>query len=830
MSTLIELLEDAARRYGEHPALVLRTGLRDERWSYERLWQASGAVAACLRHAHGLREGERVLLCAPNQPRLVAALLGTMRARLVPVPLDPFTTPEFAAHVAADTGAVLCIAGQPLELPGVAQLALAQLPVDGAPAAALEPPAPADIAEIVYTSGTTGRPKGVVLTHANIWSNVLAAEQLIPHADRWRLISLLPLSHMLEQTVGLYAQLRHGSTMVYGVAHHPAAIGKAMRRYHVSALVVVPQVLVHMLQALEQEVARRGMRAWWNLQQRVAARLPMAARRVLWRRVLRELGGALEVVMCGGARLPADLAQSWERLGIPVVQGYGATECAPIIASNTMERRVPDSAGRAVAGVELRLATDGEVQVRGPSVTPGYWRNDEATRAAFTPDGWYRTGDLGEIDAAGDLYLKGRLKDMVVLPSGLNVFLEDLEGALGRQPGVRACIVLDVPRPAGGRAFTGVVIGECTETAMHAANTHLAPHQHLSALLPWDGADFPRTTLGKVKRAEVRAWLERSGAAQAAAAGAPAAAETPAAKLAQLLSEVSGVEAQRIRPETSLAADLALDSLARVELALAIEARLGVVLDDGMLGDLQTVAQLTELLGRDPGTAPRAAFPEWPLRAPARALRALLQRLLLFPLHALLARPFRVLRRDALRALDLPALFIANHASHADTVSILRALPPQVRGRLAVAAAADYFYRYRAIGWLTSLLLNTFPFSREGAVRASLERCGELADRGWSVLIYPEGTRSPSGALLPFKSGIGLLACGLGVPIVPVAVLGGHDVLPKGRRLPRPAPMRVLFGTALRLPPDCAPADAVARLHQAVAALMRAAANPGGDA
>jgi len=826
MSTLVELLENAARQYTDHPALVLRAGLRDERWSYQRLWQASGAVAAYLRQTRGLREGARVLLCAPNQPRLVAALLGTMRARLIPVPLDPFTTAEFAAHVARDTEAALFIAGRPLELPGVAQLALAQLPLEGEPAPAIEPPAPGDIAEIVYTSGTTGRPKGVVLTHANIWMNMLAADQLIAHANRWRLLSLLPLSHMLEQTVGLYAQLYRGSTVVYGVAHHPAAIGKALRRYHVSAMVVVPQVLVHMLHALEQEVARRGMRWLWNVQQRVAAQLPIAARRVLWHRVLRELGGALEVFMCGGAQLPAELAQSWERLGIPIVQGYGATECSPIIAGNTKEQRVPESAGRAVAGVELRLAQNAEIQVRGASVTPGYWRNDEATRAAFTPDGWYRTGDLGEIDAAGNLYVKGRLKDMVVLPSGLNVFLEDLEGALGQQPGVRACVVLDVPRPAGGRAFTGVVIGECTETAMRAANAHLAPHQRLSALLPWEGEDFPRTTLGKVKRAEVRAWLERSGGAQAAAVRAQSGAEAQTAKLAQLLSEVSGVDAQRITLETRLDADLALDSLSRVELALAIEERFGVVLDDGTLGALETVAQLAALLERDLRTAPRAAFPEWPLHAPARALRALLQRLLLFPLHALVARPFRVLQRDALRTLELPALFVANHASHADTVSIIRALPPRIRSRLAVAAAADYFYRYTAIGWLASLLLNTFPFSREGAVRASLERCGELADRGWSVLIYPEGTRSPSGALLPFKSGIGLLACGLDVPVVPVAVLGGHDVLPKGRRLPRAAPMRVLFGTPLRLPPECAPADAVAQLQQVVAELMRAAATP----
>jgi len=246
------------------------------------------------------------------------------------------------------------------------------------------------------------------------------------------------------------------------------------------------------------------------------------------------------------------------------------------------------------------------------------------------------------------------------------------------------------------------------------------------------------------------------------------------------------------------------------------------VLDDGDLAGVETVAQLAALLERGTDAAQGGELPGWPLRAPARLARAVLQRALLFPLHALLARPFRVHGGERLRALQLPALFIANHASHVDTVSIIRALPRRIRRRLAVAAAADYFYRYVAIGGLTSLVLNTFPFSREGAVRASLEHCGELADRGWSVLLYPEGTRSTSGELLPFKSGIALLASGLGVPVVPIAVLGGHGVLPKGRALPRTGPVRVVFGTPLELPADISPELAVATLRQAVAALLSA--------
>jgi len=815
MSTLVDLVGDAAQAYGERTALVMRAGLRDERWSYVRLWRAVNAVAGYLRQQRGLQPGDRVLVCAPNQPRLVASLLGAMRARLVAVPLDPFTSPDFAARVARDTEAALLIAGRSLEVPGLAQVAIGTLPLEAEPLRAGERPGPGDIAEIVYTSGTTGRPKGVVLTHANIRANTLSADQLTPHSRPWRLLSLLPLSHMLEQTVGLFAQLYRGSTLVYGVTHQPAAVMKALRRYRIVAMVLVPQVMAHMLRALEREAERRGAARRWQLRNRLADHLPLAARRLLWRGLRREMGGALELLMCGGAPLPPELERAWERFGIRVMQGYGVTECSPIIAGNTLVRRVPGSVGRAVAGVQLRLSPQGEVQVQGANVAAGYWRNDEATRAAFTSDGWYRTGDLAEADAAGNVYIKGRLKDMVVLPSGLNVFLEDIEEALRQQPGVRDCVVLDLPRAAGGTVFTAVVIGEGAEEAMRAANARLAQHQRLGAVVAWSGADFPRTGLGKIKRAEVRAWLE-----QRACAPAPAAAETRGAQLTEVLSEVSGVAAPRISPQSHLELDLALSSLSRVELALALEERFGVVLDDGDLAGIETVAQLAALLER--GAAAGGELPGWPLRQPARAARAALQRLLLFPVHALLARPFRVQGGDTLHGLRLPALFIANHASHVDTVSILRALPARIRNRLAVAAAADYFYRYAALGWLASLVLNTFPFSREGAVRASLEHCAELADGGWSVLIYPEGTRSPSGALLPFKSGIALLASGLGVPVVPVAVLGGHGVLPKGRALPRPGPVRVVFGAPLELPADIAPARALATLRQAVLDLMDA--------
>jgi long-chain acyl-CoA synthetase len=232
------------------------------------------------------------------------------------------------------------------------------------------------------------------------------------------------------------------------------------------------------------------------------------------------------------------------------------------------------------------------------------------------------------------------------------------------------------------------------------------------------------------------------------------------------------------------------------------------------------VAQLGGLLERSEVAVPPLAFPAWSLRSPARAVRAALQQLLVFPLHRLVCRPFVVEGREHLQGITPPLLLIANHTSHVDTPSILRALPWRVRHRVAVAAAADYFYRTRALGAAMSLLLNTFPFSRVGAVRSSLEYCGELVDGGWSILIYPEGTRSPSGAIQPFQSGIGLLASELNVPIVPIAVSGSYAILPKGRRWPRRGAVTVRIGVPISL---CGGSDRIAafgQLEEAVTTLL----------
>ena len=832
MQTLVDLLTDSAARYGARPALIADAKLRPDIWSYERLSAAANSAAHSLRGGLGLVPGERILVRAENSPRLVALYLGAMQARLVLVPLDPQSSPEFIRLVARETGAAAVVfSGAGTDVPDIARVDIETLSLDtpGSPLADL--PSSDDVVEILFASGPTGRPRGVVLTHQNILANVLSTSEIVDGDRHWRLLSVLPLSHMLEQTVGLYVPLLLGATVHCGVDLKPAAIRKAMQRYRITSMVAVPKLLDLLMQGTEREIRHRGHWSRWQWLNRLSVHLPMRMRRALFAPVHRQLGGAFEFFISGGAYLDTGLWEKWERIGVKVIQGYGATECSPVIASNTQYSRVAGSVGRPLSGIEVRLTEEGELQVRGKNVTGGYWQDEEARRQAFTSDGWFRTGDLASRDKQGNVFLHGRLNDTIVLPNGMNVFPQDLEAVLQAREAISGCVVLGADHPSGDTRITAAVLLNSeskdpterqrqAEAAVRAANTELAAHQRISGVRVWEGADFPRTPSGIVQRREVRAMLDRKAETARRTDVSAMKSEDVLNRLRRVISEVSGTSESDLQLDTELDEDIGLTSLTQVELAVSLEKAFDLAIDDTQFAEVRNLGQLLALVERSGSTPSAYTHPEWPLHHPAVFFRNLLQKVLVFNLHRLMARPFSVAGTEHLETVKMPVLFIANHSSHVDTLSIIRALPPRIRRKTAVAAAADYFFASRLLGFMTMLLLNTFPFSRGPQVRRSLEYCGDLAHDGWSILIYPEGTRSTTGELLPFKGGIGLLAEQLHVPVVPVAVYGGFEILPKGRNFPRPAPASVVFGEPLRLDGGVETAEMVSILQQSLADLI----------
>ena len=544
--TLIELLEQAAVRYGDRTALGMR---RDDgtssAWSYRELERRSRNAAWRLR-ARGLAPGDRLLTWSPSCPELPAAYFGAMRAGLIIVPLDLRMSPDSIRRIAERSEARQLVIGTGRDAPDPADADLDKLPAIDVEAlsaeadasfpsdwetqlAAWPSPKPDDTFLLIYTSGTTGTPKGVTLAHDNVLAGVASFQQVIPPMDH-RIVSLLPLSHLFEQSVGLMFALSLGADILYVRSRNPRVIFEAIRDHRTTSMVVVPQVLDLFWSAIEREVEKSGRQATFARLRSVARHLPMGVRRVLFRRVHAQLGGGLRLMVSAGAFLPPAVQQAWEDLGVLVIQGYGATETGSGTATTPADHGL-GTVGRPLPGVEMRLAEDGEVQFRGPSVTRGYWQDPDATSAAFTPDGWYRTGDLGHLDPRGHLVLSGRKRDMIVLPNGFNVFPEDIENAL-RVAGIRDSVVLETEPgrieavvlapagpgvPAGGRSRTVAgAFGDPDEdlgaakaridAAVKAANATLAVHARVAAWRFWPDEDFPRTHTLKIKRDQVRAW------------------------------------------------------------------------------------------------------------------------------------------------------------------------------------------------------------------------------------------------------------------------------------------------------------------------------------
>jgi long-chain acyl-CoA synthetase len=512
-------------------------------WTYRELERRSRLAAWRLR-ALGLDPGDRVLAWSPSMPEVPAAYFGAMRARLVIVPLDLRMSMDAVEGVVSASDSRYLMLGTGRDAPDPRDAHLEDFPTVTVEALTAEPdasfpddweaqldawqrPAPADIWELVFTSGTTGTPKGVMLGHDNTAAIIATYYQIVPRMEH-RIVSLLPLSHLLEQSVGMLYALSVGADVVYVRSRNPRVIFDALREHRVTSLIVVPQVLDLFWSAIEREVEKQGRTAAFNRLRGIARHLPAWARRRLFGSVHTQLGGHLRLILSTGAFLPPALQGAWEDLGLTVLQGYGSTEAGTGTCA-TLDDHVPGTVGRPPDGVNIRIAADGEVQFRGPTLFHGYWNNPAATAEAYTPDGWYRTGDIGHLDDGGRLILSGRKKDIIVLPNGFNVYPEDIENAL-RIAGIRDSVVLeaspgrieaivlapgthglpqggDLPGDrAAGLIDDAIDVRGRIDAAVKAANATLGPNQRIAGWRLWPDQDFPRTHTLKVKRAQVRAW------------------------------------------------------------------------------------------------------------------------------------------------------------------------------------------------------------------------------------------------------------------------------------------------------------------------------------
>jgi long-chain acyl-CoA synthetase len=517
MSTIPLLFERAVERFSTHTALS--EPLPDgsiATLTYKELQECVWQFAGYLQQQQ-VRKGQRVMIWSASCSSWLVAYFGSLLAGMVVVPLDIHTTENFLQSLIKITDTAFLITThknynslEHITLPFIDIEALPTAPLDKFQ---LPPIEENDIAEIVFTSGTMGQPKGVVLSHFNIVSNAQASLKVVKITSMDRVLSILPLSHMLELTIEM-AIIHAGGNIVYARSLAPDTLFRLLATQKITCIVLVPQALQLFMSGIEREVRRQKKDRQWEILHRIASHLPFEWRRLLFGSVHKKFGGHFRLFVCGGAYLSPKLGHRWEHMGIRILQGYGATECSPVISVNPMHDHTLESVGRALPGIELRIGEDGEIMVKGPNVAQGYWQQPEATAASFQ-DGWYATGDLGYLDRRNNLYIKGRKKNLIVLANGMNVYPEDIENALQTQPEIKDAVVFGLNAENQGPTIHAVLLledakSEDTKLAkaiIQRTNKLLVPHQQIKGFTVWHEEDFPRTLTLKVKRQDVLSTL-----------------------------------------------------------------------------------------------------------------------------------------------------------------------------------------------------------------------------------------------------------------------------------------------------------------------------------
>ncbi|MGA8740201.1 MAG: AMP-binding protein [Terracidiphilus sp.] len=908
---LATLLNDF-RKNKHEIAIVRYQGVRRRVTTYGALATMAGRFAAFLED-RGIGMGDRVLLWGENSAEWVAAFYGCMLRGVIAVPLDAFGSAEFAARVAADVKPKLAVGDARLlrRLQGsefrdqssetssvVFEDWPASLPTrEAAAIGGLSPETPL---QILFTSGTTGDPKGIVHTHGNVLASVgpieEGAQKYLPYERFFhplRILHTLPLSHVFGQTMGLWIPPIFAAEVHFETRLVAPRLVETIKRERISVLAAVPRVMALLMTHLENSTP--------GLTERVATSKGMKAWKRWWffRDVHRTLGLKFWALVSGGGALAGPLEQFWNALGLVVVQGYGMTETTALITLNHPFHVASGTIGKPLPGREVKIGPDGEVLVKGPMISTATWSGGQLRQC---DDEWLATGDLAQEQATGELRFMGRKSETIVTAAGVNVHPEDVEAVLEDQPEIAASAVVAVETASGPEPCAVLTIRgdeKQAAAAVDRANTRLADFQRVRRWMVWPEPDLPRTSTGKVRRKAVADWVAgRSSEIAASANGAsPRANSRGVDWLYALVAEIAN-ERPAGGDELRLNEDFHLDSLGRVQLAAALEERLAGALEEGAVDAAKTLGDLRQFVGavrRSESaiqTAPDAAvgvesvsrtgslsaqpspsssqigtsggpddsaiatvpaspmrlpapgvekaefrYPRWPWSKPMQWLRSAFVELIAQPFVWFLGNP-RVSTPSDLRS-DEPMLIICNHVTAYDGALVEYALPGRVRRWTAVAMQGEMLEDFRhfrnpdtghfmlfgpAAYWLVTALYNVFPLPRRRDFQRSFAHAGEALDRGYNVLVFPEGTRSAAGQLAPFRPGIGLLVKQAHAPVLPVAILGLGELKAKGRGWFRSGKIEVRVGEPLRFSPLDSEATITQALQAKVEGLMEASA------
>jgi len=817
----VESLLNFVRNYaslGGEIAVRQRRGYRMESWTYGQIAEGANRFSRELE-VRGITKGDTVLLWGENSAEWIAAFLGCLLRGVAVVPIDHTSSAEFASRVSLEVNAKLIVCAgahkQTGTVPSVPLESLFTITAEHDPSPYPSPPlSRQDTLEIIFTSGTTAEPRGVVISHGNVLANIEPLQTEIRKYLRYekfvhplRFLNLLPLSHVFGQMLGVFVPSLLAGTVVFIDSLRPAEFVDTIRRERVSIVVAVPRFIESLQREVERLLERDARMERFRKDFALAEKEHFLRRWWRFRKVHSRLGWKFWAFISGGAALPKQAETFWNRLGYAVIQGYGMTETTSLISLDHPFRSAQGSIGKVFPGMDVRVDETGEILVRGENVATAYRQHGQILSVAES-DGWFRTGDIAETDKTGNLYFKGRRKNVIVTPAGMNIYPEDLEKALRAQPGIRDCVVIGLERDGNAEPCAVLLMNDSKgnpAAVIEGANQSLAEYQKIRHSVLWPEADFPRTPTQKPMLPRIREVVQKakSGATE----------HTPAAdSVAGLIARITGRPVQPGSPDTNLETDLHLSSLDRVELMSALEQRHQVDLNEAQFQDVTTVEQLEKLLSHGSSAQIQHVFPTWPQHCLVRLLRLAIYYSLAWPATYLLAAP-RIRGREHLRGLQGPVLVVSNHVTYLDIAWILPALPARFRNRLATAMGGERLARMRRPSTSLSLferfmerlryflavsLFNVFPLPQQSGFLRSFAFAGNLADRGWSVLVFPEGKTTEHGEMLPFRSGIGLLAKQLNIPVVPVYLDGLFDLKRRETIFARPGHVRATIGAPVR--------------------------------
>jgi long-chain acyl-CoA synthetase len=884
MSTFYHLFRECAQRWPNNIALEIQRRDGIESYSYAQVRDMAESVGGWLGN-HRFQRGARIAILADNHPRWVATYLGIIAAGCTAVPLDTAFHADQVAKLLEDSGSslVICdakhlaLASRAIEGSEIKVFLLEKPSDDGSDAVVAEldavlTDAPADfvpvssagdeLACILYTSGTTADPKGVMLSHSNLIGEVKAVLGWIDIGPADAVLGVLPLFHVLSQMANILLPLVKGCRVVYLETLNTTELLRALAERKITAFAVVPQFFYLIHERIFKEVAARGAMA------RKFVRAMMALTRgsrkfgcnpgpVLFRRIHETFGKNMRYLVTGGSRFDPQIAADFYALGIDVLQAYGLTETTGAAFANPPGEMVIGSVGPPMTGVEVRILDPqpqegisqrvGEILIRGAIVMKGYWNRPDATNAALK-DEWLNTGDLGYLDPSGNLFITGRKKEVIILSNGKNVYPEEVEDHYLKSPFIKEICVLGIEGRAGdvvSDRLHAVIVPdfqalkerkvvnarEVIRYDVEGLGVQLPSTKRIGSYEIWQ-EDLPRTTTRKIKRFEVERRVRENQATGSASTDELAKEKSLSAedeawvneptvqRALKVIREVARNQRDVIRPSDNLELDLGFDSMQRVELLAALERELGGGMEESRLAQIYTVRELVDGLRESAAGSSHAQFAGWQsilkdepadrevlaLAQPQRKVETCWYALT--RMAAMFCYDRFHLRVSGLEKLPRhgPFLICPNHQSFIDGIVISSVLPWEIFRDIFFVGTSDIFgagFMRVLARWLRVMVVdpdaNLIPAMRAGAFGLR---------HGRVLILFPEGERSIDGPPKNFKKGAAILSIHMQVPIVPVAIEGFHDAWPRGKKFQKFAPLEIAFGDPIFPGPELATSEA----------------------